>query len=126
MKLEQLKTFEDACELLNLDHGHSDFGLFPEHKRETIKAMLMLFIIIRAANQIANNGKEWLPDLSNDNEYKCYPLFEINGSSFQHIGFDVWRTNSDISYRHCFISDEVGEYIVTKFIDLYKKMLAKS
>lgn len=64
MKLQQLKSFEDACKVEGLDAEKviPDFSCYPEQDRKAMEAHAKLVIIARAANRIGNKGKEWTPD----------------------------------------------------------------
>jgi hypothetical protein len=122
-KLAQLKTFEDACKVLGLDPKTviPDFSSYPERDRKGMVAHAKLVIIARAANLLANKGKEWAPDWNNEDQWKYYPWFEMGGSSgFRFDDCVVWRSLSFVGSRLCYISREVAEYVGKKFIDLYK------
>lgn len=123
MKLTQLKTFEDACKVEGLDAGKviPDFSTYPEQDRAAMIAHAKLVIITRAANSIANKGKEWHPDWNNSSEWKYYPWFELGGSSgFRFDGYAFWYSRSFVGSRLCFISEEVGDHVVEHFLELYK------
>jgi hypothetical protein len=122
-KIEQLKTFEDACKELKLNAKKvlPDFSCYPKKDHAAMQAHAKLVIIARAANKIANKGKEWTPDWSNYNQWKYYPWFEMGGSSgFRFYDCDFWHSDSDVGSRLCFISREAAIYIGKQFTDLYK------
>lgn len=83
MKLEELKTFEDACKVERLDPKKvvPDFKAYPTKDRKAMIAHAKLVIIARAANRIANNGKLWKPDWTNGEWDKYYAWFYLGGSS---------------------------------------------
>jgi len=121
-----LKTFEDACKVLGHDPKKiiPDFSCYPEQHRKSMIAHSKLVIIVQAANQIANGGKQWIPDFTNFKEYKYEAWFylEENGSSgFRFLDYDGWNAGSVVGSRLCFISREVCEYVANQFIDLYKE-----
>ncbi len=121
-----IKTFEDACKVLALDPNKviPDFSCYPEKDRTSMIAHAKLVIIVRASNQLANNGKEWIPDFTNWGERKYEAWFDLedNGSSgFRFHDYDDWRADSFVGSRLCFISSEVCEYVANQFIDLYKE-----
>jgi hypothetical protein len=123
-KLQQLKTFEDACKALGLDAATviPDFSAYPTRDHAAMIAHAKLVIISRAANMIANKGKEWAPNWEDYNEWKYCPWFEMGGSSgFRFDGYAYWRTRSLVGSRLCFISREVATYIGEQFEDLYKQ-----
>lgn len=124
-KLKDLKTFEDACQIEGLDASKviPEFEFFPEKDREAMKSISKLVIITKAANRLANDGKEWIPDWDNMDEWKYENWFSLSGGSsgFRSYGCDVWLTLSHVGSRLCFISSEVGEYVAKQFLDLYKE-----
>lgn len=125
MELKQLKTFEDACKVEKLDPKKviPDFSCYPAKDQASMIAHAKLVIIVRAANRLANGGKEWKPDFDNSNQWKYLPWFIGGSSGFRFFDYVTWRTHSLIGSRLCFISSEVGEYIATTFIELYKEYL---
>jgi len=123
MKLEDLKTFEDACQVERLDPKKviPDFKAYPVKDRKAMIAHAKLVIIAKAANKLANNGKAWKPDWNNGQWDKYHNWFEMGGSS--GFRFDVcvsWRSDSDVGSRLCFISREAGEHVARQFVKLYK------
>lgn len=125
MDLQQLKTFEDACKVENLDHKTiiPDFTAWSKKDEKAMTAHAKLVIIARAANRLANGGKEWKPDWTNYNQWKYYPWFDLSGGSsgFRFNVFVYWYSNSYVGSRLCFISSEVATYIGKQFIKLYKE-----
>lgn len=127
MKLQDLKTFENACEVLELDSKKvlPDFSCYPESDRKALESQAKLFIIVKAANKIENNGIEWIPDW-NDRTYKYENWFDLSSSGFRFFGvFGVWSSFSNVGSRLCFISSEVGKYVSETFIDLYQNVFVK-
>ncbi|WP_407266618.1 hypothetical protein [Tenacibaculum maritimum] len=121
-----LKTFEDACKVEKLDPKTviPDFSCYPEADRKSMEAHAKLVIIVRAANRLANDGKQWIPDFTNFDERKYESWFDLeeNGSSsFQFHDYDNWNSHSHVGSRLCFISREVCEYIGKQFLDTYKE-----
>ena len=125
MKLEQLKTFADACkvERLNPKKVIPTFAGFPAKDRKAMKAHAKLVIIARAANRLANGGKKWTPDFGNTNQLKYTPYFykDKGSSGFRFTDYDDWISYSGVGSRLCFISSEVGEYVGRTFIGLYNE-----
>jgi hypothetical protein len=122
-KLNQLKTFADACKVEGLDAKKvlTDFSSYPKKDQKAMVAHAKLVIIARAANRIANDGKEWKPDWSKRDQYKYYPWFEMKGSSgFRFYGYVLWRTLSFVGSRLCFISYDAANYVGKTFEKLYK------
>lgn len=121
-----IKTFEDACKVEKIDPKKviPDFFCYPEADRKSMEAHAKLIIIVRAANRLANDGKQWVPDFTNFDERKYEAWFDLedNGSSaFRPYCYDVWGTHSSVGSRLCFISREVCKYIANQFIETYKE-----
>jgi hypothetical protein len=122
-KLEQLKTFEDACAVLGLDPEQviPDFSRYPERDRNAMVAHAKLVIITRAANKLTNSGEEWEPNWNNLKWDKYFPWFEMGGSSgFRFNGYDGWGSYSSVGSRLCFITRHTAEYVGKQFVDLYR------
>ncbi len=123
-ELKNLKTFEDACKIEGLDPEKviPDFSCYPVQDHSAMIAHAKLVIIARAANRLANKGVEWKPDWTNNNQWKYYPWFEMyrGSSGFRFGDFDLWHSYSYVGSRLCFLSREVGEYVATTFLDLYR------
>jgi hypothetical protein len=120
----KIKTFEDACKVLNLDAKKviPDFSLFPVEEQEAMKAHAKLIIIAKAING------DWVPDWTNLGEYKYYPWFEMGSSSgvgFSYYGYDDWNSSSIVGSRLCFENREKAEYVGKKFQELYKTYFVK-
>lgn len=126
--IEDLKTFEDACKLENLDPTKviPDFSCFPEADRKALEAHAKLLIIVKAANRIDNDGEEWTPDW-NDDTWKYQPWFVMNegSSGFRYYVYDYWHSYSYVGSRLCFKTEAVCKYISTQFIDLYRDYFMK-
>ena len=121
-KLEQLKTFEDACQVLELDPEKviPDFSWYPEEDKASMEAHAKLVIIAKAANLLANDGTDWTTDWDNDDEWKYYPLFDMEGGSSGFRFYAHGRSASVVGSRLCFVSREAARYVGERFIDLYK------
>jgi hypothetical protein len=122
-KLNQLKTFADACKVegLNAKTVIPDFSNYPKKDGKAMVAHAKLLIIVKAANRLANNGKVWKPDWNNGKWDKYYPWFYMRGSSgFRFGDCASWGTDSDVGSRLCFISREAAEHVGKQFEKLYK------
>jgi len=126
----ELKTFEDACQVLGLDPKSTipNFDGYPEKDREAMIAHAKLVIIIRAANQLENNNKEWVPNWNDSSERKYEPWFDMrdNRDGSSGFRFDVyvdWRAYSNVGSRLCFKSSVVCEHVATQFLELYRAYL---
>ena len=124
-KLKQLKTFESACKIEGLDPKKvlHTFSGFPRKDRKSMIAHSKLVIIVRAANRLANDGKEWKPDFDNADQAKYEAWFYKGSSGFRFYDGDRWFSYSLVGSRLCFISKEVAEHTAKKFIKLYNEYL---
>ena len=120
-KYTDLKTFEDACKVLELDPKKviPDFSCYLEKNIVSMIAHAKLVIIVKVANQLANEGKEWIPDSTRYDKYKYEAWFYLSkgSSGFRYSTYDGLASTS----RLCFISKEVCEYVANQFIELYKE-----
>ena len=116
-----IKTFDDACKVLNLDATIiPDFLLFPESDREAMIAHAKLIIIAKAING------DWIPDWKDWNQYKYYPWFEMgspSGVGFSFRVFGNWSTASYVGSRLCFKSSDLAKHAGNLFLDIYKDFL---
>jgi len=120
-----IKTFEDACKVLNLDSTTiiPDFSLFPESDKEAMIAHAKLVIISKAING------DWIPDWNNWDQYKYYPWFRMgspSGGGFSCNVFDGWYAYSGVGSRLCFETREIAKYVGKQFEDLYKVYFVKA
>lgn len=108
----------DACEVLNVDLLCRRTG---ETEDEWEGRQLQL--IIRAANFIDNNYKEWTPDFTNTSEYKYIPYFERKKSGWVLVSVsgDFFRSLCPVWFY--FKSRETTKVIVKRFIDKYNKYI---
>ncbi len=122
MQYTEIKTFQDACNVEELDPEKvlPDFSCYPEQDRKAMTAHAQLVIIARALNRQANGGQEWKPDFADYDQYKYYPWFYLDGASgFRFHDYDDWSTLSHVGSRLCYISRDVAEHAATQFKDLY-------
>lgn len=119
-----LKTFDDACKIEKLDPKKviPDFSAYPKQDHAAMIAHAKLVIIARAANRLANGGKEWRPDWTDYNQWKHYPWFDMSrgSSGFRFNGYGRWGSDSRVGSRLCFISREVANHVGKQFVKLYK------
>lgn len=108
---DRIKTFSDACEISGIDPNQDKF----KNGSQDEIAYAKLKIII----EVLNEG--WKPDWNDENQYKNYPWFYLNGSSgFRFDGVSYYYSASDVGSRLCFKSRELAEYATKQFISLYK------
>ena len=125
VKIEDIKTFENACNFLNLkaDKVLPDLSMYPENHREGMLAHSKLVLIVEAINTIENNGERWIPNWDNWNEYKYYPWFNMgspSGVGFSYLGFDNWFSYSGCGSRLCFKTAASVRHVAKEFLELYK------
>lgn len=118
---DQVKTFEDACEILGID-GDVITGSISDAlagDADSIAAYAKLIIIARALNE------GWKPDWSNNSQYKYVPWFKHkSGFGLSFGGYGGWRTFTAVGSRLCFKTKELAEYAATQFADLYNDYLS--
>ena len=117
---EKVKTFEDACEVLNIVPSIPDFSAMPEDMQKPLLAHFKLVIIAEALNE------GWKPDWTNDRWDKWYPWFDMNAGSSSSGRFSFDYSGNRLSFsicgsRLCFKSEELADYAGTQFEDLYRE-----
>lgn len=119
----EIKTFEDACKVLDLDPKKvlPDFSIYPKEDQEAMTAHAKLIQIVKAANKLDNGGELWKPDWNDYDEYKYFPWFDMASPGFRFYDFDTWCSVSFVGSRLCFKSRATCELIAEQFIDLYKQ-----
>jgi len=121
---EDIKTFEDACNLLNYNAAIPDLSAMPDSYKNPMLAHYKLCIIAEAINFIENESKPWVPDWGNGAWDKYYPWFNMGSAS--GVGFSCsvygdWDSHSFVGSRLCFLSREAAIYAGEQFEDLYKE-----
>lgn len=110
-----IKTFEDACNNLNMisEEAFNDLDTIDEIAYKKLK------VIVRAINQ------GWTPDWNNTDQYKWYPWFRVSSSGFgfSSSGYGYGGTGAAVGLCLCFESKEKADYAGNQFIALYKKFL---
>lgn len=116
---EKVKSFEDACQILGIETKVPEVSLLPKNHQKAIIAHYKLVIIAEALNE------GWKPNWDDDDEYKYYPWFDMEGSSsgsgFSSGDCDYWHSDSFVGSRLCFKSRELAKYIGETFVELYKE-----
>ncbi|HEY3406443.1 MAG TPA: hypothetical protein VGK59_23810 [Ohtaekwangia sp.] len=117
MKQIQELTFEKACEVKGIkeeDLVITLSPLYPARHGKAIEAIGKIFIMVDAANQIANDGKEWSADFTDsnlkwENWYEMIEDEEGGSSGFRCNDYGSWYSASGVGSRLCFVSKEVGK-----------------
>ncbi|MGN6491201.1 MAG: hypothetical protein ACTHLE_04335 [Agriterribacter sp.] len=128
--MEQITTFEQACEKKGLDPTKvlPDVSAYPEQHQKAIIATAKLFVINEVLNQ-DENGQPWKPDWSSYEEDKYYPWFDLEtyekGSSpgfrFDDTYYEDASTN--VGSRLCYRTHALAKYAGETFIDLYRNLM---
>jgi hypothetical protein len=126
MSYENIKTWEDACKVRNIDPTKlPELSMIPATFQKYMLAQYKLAVITEAINA-DENGKIWTPDWSNRSQWKYWPWFEIkadknnpSGSGFSYLGYDHWNTNSFVGSRLCFDTEAKVKHIQKYFEELF-------
>jgi hypothetical protein len=120
--MDQVKTFEDACNVLGINPKTITAMSFCGALKAESKALLAqakLIIIARALNQ------GWLPNWNDGNECKYYPWFKMGaGFGFSGSFFDGTGSGTNVGSRLYFKTRELSDYAGKKFAGLYKDFLS--
>ncbi len=118
---DRIKTFEDACNKLEVAPDYSFLLAYKGTDADMLSAhaYMKLIIIARALNE------GWEPDWTDSSETKYYPWFNNYkpGVGFSRSGYDCWRTYASCGSRLCFKSSELAMYAGTQFIEIYNQFL---
>ena len=119
---DRVKTFEDACEIKNVDPNTILPYQMPSNSFEKgINAMAKLMIIA----EVLQEG--WEADYTNRNQYKYYPWFEMGKAGFGFSGTDCAYvySYSGVGSRLCFPTRELAEYFGKQFLPITNDFLNK-
>lgn len=115
---DQVKTFEDACEIL----GEPPKLPYPDPsnpEEQAINATKKLFVIARALNE------GWEPDWTNYSEAKYVPWFEYkSGAGFSFSVYYYWFASTHVGSRLCYKNRELAEYAGSQFKKEYNQFLS--
>lgn len=116
---KSIKSFEDACNKLNIDPKIPDVSGIPEEFKKPIIAGYKLMIIYKAINN------EWKPNWNNRDQYKYYPWFGVlsSGFGFSTSLYFYTITDTDVGSRLCTDTSEKALYIAKQFEAEYKDYL---
>ncbi len=110
--LNDLNSYSDACKILNCDE-------------ENLSNDDKLKIIIKAANFIDNQHKNWNPDFSNRLEKKYYPIFEYNNSVWLVNSYDYVDGYALLGFGYYYKNSSTALLIANKFLPLYVSYLTE-
>ena len=118
--IEKVKSFEDACKLLDITPSVPVVTGIPEKYQKPLIANYQLMVIAEALNE------GWTPDWSNGEWDKWYPWFNMNDSSsagrFSFYDAAYQRSGSSVGSRLCFKSEALADYAGTQFLELYREL----
>ena len=124
MNYQQIKSFEDACNALNIKPNVPDFSGSPGKHQKALLAHYKLVIVVEAVNE------GWQPDWSNNDEYK-YELWpdvvedksKPSGFGLSCDGYDGWHSYTCVGSRLCFKNRDIAKYTFDTFTELYEDYL---
>lgn len=125
-EVQDLNTYKGACEYLGLSEEVKDFDkIFVRNKKHTkaLRALSKLFTIAEAWNK--EDG--FVPDFSNENQYKYFPWFEYNKDAAGFVcAYTNWTATdayATVGSRLCFATRERAFDFGKKFESLYNDFL---
>ena len=114
---EIIKHFDDV--LLYHDISSDQFKKQCGGLTDDEIAYKKLKLIVSALNEA------WIPDWQNDDQWKYYPWFDMDGSSssgrFSFCDSDDRDSYSHCGSRLCFKTRDLCEYAAKTFIDIYRE-----
>jgi hypothetical protein len=109
---DRIKAFADVEEVSGRKLTHRSDETVDEFAYRQIKLIA----------EVLNEG--WVPDWSNQNEYKYFPYFKhMSGFGLSFDGTRNWRTFASVGSRLCFKSVELAECAGKQFADIYNDYL---
>lgn len=115
---DRVKTYVDACVELGIE-PETDESLSKLGFTKDEIAYRKLKVIAKALNE------GWVPDWSDDDQYKYYPWLVYSNSSaaFRFGTTDFTYTGTSVGSRLCFKARDIAAYAGTQFIDIYNDYL---
>jgi hypothetical protein len=104
-----INTYEDALKVL---------GEAPKTRVDD-----KIYQIIKAANYLDNNNKEWIPDFSNASQSKYYPYFNLGAYGWVVGSYSYNFDCARLGFGGYFKSSELALYAGNQFLDVYKDYL---
>ena len=125
LNINTVQSYEDACQLLGIKPTYPKFVHCAKIDRLSMIAYHKLIIIIRALNLLPN-GKCWVPNFNNRNEFK-YELWwyiTLNNELGCALTYATpSATDASIGSRLLFKSRPLAEYCAKQFKDLWQDYL---
>jgi len=115
--MELLNSYEEACEIENIDPAENIPFADPKNGDQlALNSLARIFIGVRAINRQANGGKPWTPDWKNSRQWKYEIIMNMSsGSGLSYYDCDYVDSYSGVGSRLCFISEDVAEHFFEAF-----------
>lgn len=114
--MERIKTVDDVLEDNMLTKAAFDKQCIDLSEDE------VAYRILKLLAKSLNEG--WIPNWSDNNEYKYQPWFEMRGSAgFRFYVFDSWISRSYVGSRLCFKTRPLAEYAGRQFQSVYEQFM---
>lgn len=116
----KIKTWEDVLEYNNVDDDDILPWGNPKNKKQRSQNALAKIQLI---SETLNEG--WIPNFNNEKEYKYYPYFRKEKSSFVVYAGSRYSClcAADVGFGCYFKSSELALYSANTFLDIYKDYL---
>lgn len=129
MNYQNIKTWEDACKVHNVDPKKlPEVSMLPVKFQNWLINTYKMGIITEAINT-KEDGKIWIPNWNDSNQWKYFPWFEIkatkskpSGVGFSDSDYDFWHSNSYVGSRLCFETREQVYHVQEHFKDIFIEM----
>ena len=115
---DKIKTYSDVCRELKeeeVTQDSFDCDLFTYKEI----AQLIAFAKIKQIAKLFN--RSWKVDLTDENQKKWYPYFEIRSSGLGFNGsyYDNWCVDGQVAF---YPNQKISDFIGKTFIDIYKDL----
>ena len=121
LNIHTVQSYEDACQLLGIKPTYPKFTRCAKIDRPSMIAYHKLIIIIRALNLLPN-GKCWVPNFNNRNEFKYELWWYITLNNELGCAFTYETPSGAAAFgsRLLFKSRPLAEYCAKQFKDLWQ------
>ena len=102
-------NFEKACEVLGIP------PIIPEGLSTSMQAQYQLEKIIK----VANDG--WIPDFDDTDEYKYFPVFDVDGQALLFVV--LYCSSTCVPAPTLFKDEDLCRRVVEENLELYRQML---
>lgn len=129
MNYQNIKTWEDACKVHNVDPTKlPEVSMLPAKFQKWLIATYKMGVITEAINT-KEDGKIWVPNWNDWNQYKYFPWFEIEATEDKPsgVGFSIsdygnWFTFTSVGSRLSFRNREQVYHVQEHFEDIFIEM----